>query len=45
MQLVEEVLATEEVVENPVLLVVWDWLAEVTEEAESRPPVPCENAK
>ena len=35
MKLVEEVLVREEAVEDPVLLAVWDWLAEVTEEVVS----------
>jgi hypothetical protein len=35
MQLVEEVLVREEAVEDPVLLAVLDWLAEVTEEVVS----------
>jgi len=35
----------EEPVEEPVPPVVCDWLTEVTEEAESRPPVPWENAR
>jgi len=40
MQVVEEVPVREETVEDSVPLAVLDSLAEVTEEAESRPPAP-----